>query len=469
LEIKKEENLENFIEEQYEEFIKDRFSERIPGFDGLIDVHRKLVYSAFTWESKLKGKRRVGVSSLGSQLKIVTDYGKGEENTYKVIKNICGYHAPLFIGEGDYPTRTEPEGAQARYIGVLFPKYIDALFPKLDNTHLVDRIWDEDEERWVEPYTYYPTIPLLLLYGQQQIGTGYSVHVLPRSVKALITTLKQFTKGNKLQSTNWRLPIHLYKYRGEINRVGAKKDRQWMLKGKYKWDGNTLVITEYRYNQNPYTYKDHLEKLKKEGWLYSYIDQSYRDTIHYEIKCLNKTRNLTDKQIRDLFLLDGTVTENICDLDIKEKVFRVYTDETAYIKNWYYKRLDIVKRRKQWLINMYNHEMELLKSQIYYMYQIINKKLDVTGMDTKKLMEYLEKERNIIQDIDPNTKEDRGYEYITKLRITALTVDNIARKNKKIKEMEDFIADVRKKTPEEMYYDDLDVLEKALKKEHLYV
>ena len=469
--VNPEQPIEDFIDNEFGTFIVHRFEERTPRFDGLIDVHRKILYAAFTWETKMKGKKRIAVSSLGSQTKIVTDYGKGEENINRVIKNECIKNLPLYKGEGSFGTRVEPEGGQARYIGVLFPSYIDALFPKLDNVYLVEYQYDEDQDRYVEPKSYNPLIPLLLVNGQQQIGVGFSNHVLPRSVKTIIDTLKAFTQGKKLNTQNWRIPIRIPHYKGEVTRVGAKKDRTWVLKGKYKWEGNTLWITEYRYDQNPYKYNEYLDELKGKGYIYSYASHSFVNTIKYEVKTLAKTRELTDKQLRKLFKLDGTVTENI--LEIEEvggnSKLKIFTDETSYIKDWYYKRVEIVEQRRLWMINDYNHQIELLRSQIFYMMQVRDKEFDISKITMEKLLEYLDKTKEIIRDVDPNTKEDKGYEYITKLRITSMTKDNIERRKRKIKEYEDLRIELENTTKEKMYYDDLVNLEKELKKVGKYV
>ena len=456
---KEEVTVEDFVDKEFSSFVTSRFEERIPGFDGLIDPQRKVLYTAFTVTQKMKSKKGYNVASLANHTKTATAYEKGAMNLEDVVKNQCSTRLPIFIGEGTFATKTRG-GSAARYIDVVFPKYIDILFPPIDNDVLLNYQFDENEQKYVEPTTYNPIIPLLLVNGNSQIGVGYSVDVLPRSVRTVINTLIEFTKGNKLNSTNWRIPISIPHFIGKIDRVGAKRDRQWLSKGVYRWDGNTLIITEYKYDQDHYKYVEHLEKLKREGYILSHLNESFDNDIKFTIKCLKKTRDMTDKQIRKLFMLDRSTTEQIN--YINNNTLYQFTDETTYIKHWYYERLNLVGVRKTWRLNDISHELKLLRSQIFYMYQIIDKKLDISSITMEKLLEFLRSKDEIIVDINPNTKIDKGYEYITVMRITAMTTDNIAKKKKRIKELEDEFKTLESTETTELFRNDLSALSVAV-------
>ena len=459
--------LAKYIKLDGSQFIQSRVVERLPlGTSGLIDAQTKVMHTAIS-ERKVYTKNGMKVAALASLTAAKTDSEHGDTNLHGVIKNIVIAPLPLLKGEGTFATRAVSSGGAPRYIVATHQPYIAALFPKLDNTHLLEYRLDENTGEPYEPLSFNPSLPLLLINGQKQIGVGYAVHVLPRDIKKIIQVLKNFTVGKMINSNNWRIPVKIPHYKGIVTFSNSASGRQWLLKGKYELNKLKLTITEYRHDQEADKYSEYLQKLVGNGTIRKFVNESYRNDIRFVVDLYPNAISLDDKSIRSWFLLDSHVTENINSIDRvngdNKGILSVFKNERTYLQWWYHEHLKVVTKRKVWLTNEMGHELGLLESVIYYIRQIIAEKIEPTKISNQQLRKILEDDSNIIQDIDPNTGEDRGYEYILKLRITQLTTDDVAKREKKIKDVQKELKELHETTVERMYIADIEAVERTMK------
>jgi hypothetical protein len=96
----------------------------------------------------------------------------------------------LLAPNGQFGTRLMggSDSASARYIHTELMPIARALVKKEDDAILT---YMDDDGLFVEPETYYPVIPLILVNGALGIGTGFSTNILPHNPKDLVSSLKK--------------------------------------------------------------------------------------------------------------------------------------------------------------------------------------------------------------------------------------------------------------------------------------
>ena len=207
----------NYVDTSLKEFSKADNARSLPSvLDGLKVSQRKILFVCLKGKNGLDHDLRV--SQLSGRVSEETLYHHGEASLQgaivKLAQDFCGSNnLPYLKPEGQFGSRLEngADHASARYIQTRILKSTRALFPRHMDAVLRYNVEDGVQ---VEPETYFPCIPTMLVNGCLGIGTGWSSEVLPHSVPDVVAAVKCFLSGNPNPAT---LRPHWNKFKGSVD------------------------------------------------------------------------------------------------------------------------------------------------------------------------------------------------------------------------------------------------------------
>lgn len=307
--------------------------------DGLKDSQRKALWTIRKKADKIK------VISLAGEMISSNLYLHGDASAADAISRLAGpfiNNVPLLEGKGAFGSRVDPIGGigAPRYVYVKKSKATEKLiFQDLD---IVDTKENYDGSN-VEPETFLPIIPTVLLNGISGIAVGWATEILPRSLEDLIEATKLALKGEKIPT----LKPH-YKYLNVD--VEQESDPEllntWYFTGKFeRLDSSTLKITELPPELSLEKLKKNLIALEDVNKIRDWTDKSTK-FIDVTVKFKRgELAEMSDEQIIKTFKLKGRNSERIVVLDWDGKSIRQYKDPTELVKDFVEWRFGIYVKR----------------------------------------------------------------------------------------------------------------------------
>jgi len=124
-----------------------------------------------------------------------------------MAQNFVGSNnVPMLLPLGQFGTRLQggKDAASPRYVYTRLSPMARLLLPRADDA-LLERVTDDGE--LVEPRTFVPVAPLVLMNGAEGIGTGWSTQVPQFHPVAVIDAVLDRLRGGRLldPSTPWML------------------------------------------------------------------------------------------------------------------------------------------------------------------------------------------------------------------------------------------------------------------------
>ena len=208
--------------------------------DGLKPSQRKIVFGCF----KRGLKSEIRVAQLAGYVSEHAAYHHGEASLTAAITSM----AQTFVGAnninllkpiGQFGTRLlgGKDAASPRYIHTHLESITDYLFRKED-TGILEYL--DDDGVLVEPKTYYPVVPLLVVNGCIGIGTGFSTDIPSHDPEEVIGLLKDRLAGRRETLDNIALRPWWLGFKGHVQQVS---DGVWLTKGLYTFDDARKVVT----------------------------------------------------------------------------------------------------------------------------------------------------------------------------------------------------------------------------------
>jgi DNA topoisomerase-2 len=214
--------------------------------DGLKPCQRKILYSAF----KRNLVNDIKVCQLASYTAEHTEYKHGEsslqDTVVKMAQDYMGSNnIALLCPNGQFGTRLESgsDAASVRYIFTCLNDIAFLLFPPEDNSILT---YLEEEGSMVEPAYYVPILPMILVNGNEGIGTGFSSFVPPFSPLQLVDAIRHRIWNGAFAEQQWH--PYFEGFTGTIQAhpaAGTSIAARWLIKGKMtQIDETRIRITE---------------------------------------------------------------------------------------------------------------------------------------------------------------------------------------------------------------------------------
>ena len=208
--------------------------------DGLKPSQRKIIFGCL----KRGLKAEVRVAQLAGYVSEHAAYHHGEASLTAAITSM----AQQFVGAnninllapiGQFGSRLQggKDAASARYIHTHLESIVDTILRKEDST-ILKHI--DDDGLLVEPETYFPVVPLLVINGCIGIGTGFSTDIPPHNPEEVINLLRDRLEGRRETLENIAMRPWWLGFKGPIHLVS---DGVWQTKGLYTFDDTKKIIT----------------------------------------------------------------------------------------------------------------------------------------------------------------------------------------------------------------------------------
>lgn len=343
------------------------------------------------------------------------------------------------------------DAASPRYIYTYLNGITKNIFDKNDDNLLE---YKEDDGLKVEPEFYVPVIPMILVNGCEGIGTGYSTFIPQCNPKDIIENIKLKIKNKKLKELKpW------YKnFKGDIVK---KEDNKYIINGKWERKNKTIVITELPIGVWITQYKEYIEKKIKDenaSVITDIKNMSLDENTNIKIVITFKSDDILDKLIENneletLLKLTKTQSHNNMYL-FNNKSLKKYNSLNEILLDFYDKRLEFYKLRKQNCINILKNELIILEQKSKFVADFINEKIIIIKKEINEIDKQLENNNYI--------KVDNTYDYLTNMSLRSLTKNKIDELNKSINNKRYELDKLNNSTEYDLWLEDLDKLEKLI-------
>ncbi|CAD7949798.1 unnamed protein product [Amoebophrya sp. A25] len=188
--------VKDFINREMVQFSKYDLRRAVPSvIDGLKPSQRKILFACF----KRNLKSDIKVAQLSGYVSEKAAYHHGEVSLQGAIVKLAqtfvgSNNVNLLIPSGQFGSRLEggEDHASARYIFTRLAKTARAIFPEADDPVLE---YNMEEGLSIEPVSYYPVIPMILVNGCKGIGTGWSTEIPCFNPRDIVANVRRYIEG----------------------------------------------------------------------------------------------------------------------------------------------------------------------------------------------------------------------------------------------------------------------------------
>lgn len=317
--------------------------------DGLKPGQRKVLFTCF----KRNLQKDVKVVELAGSCSEMTAYAHGDTSLQQTIVGL----AQTFVGSnnlnclepsGNFGSRLQggSDAASARYIYTRLSPFAKKVFHPADEPLLTHNLNDGKK---IEPQTYVPVVPLVLINGTDGIGTGWSSSIPNYNPEEVVANLKRMMDGEPF------LPMMPW-FRGFEGTVQESAQDRYKFSGVAKKTGNTEIeITELPIRVWTQDFKDKLEDIIKADKIPSFIkdykDYNTHEKVRFVIQMEEKhmpsgTDEEVKKELEEKFKLSKSVaTSNLVAFDAEGRIAKYATVEDI-MKDFFRIRILYYEKRK---------------------------------------------------------------------------------------------------------------------------
>ena len=431
--------ISEFVHKELKHFSNYDNYRSIPNvIDGLKPSQRKVLFGLFK-----KGKiKEIKVAQLASYVSEITQYHHGEVSLEQTIVGMAQQfvgknNLPLLKAIGQFGTRlSSKDNAQSRYIFTALQDYTESIYHPQDEALLN---YLEEEDKSIEPFCYYPILPMVLINGAEGIGTGYSTQIPCFNPVDLLKAFISRNRDNQsFDSIEW---IPYYQgFKGTIT-PNDSNFKKFTVSGVYTLEGQKLIVSELPVGVWTNTFKEHLEHLITTGVVQSYINKSTDETVWFEIQLLK-----TDIPIEKTFKLQNTISLGNMHA-YKDKVIHKFDSIAEILEYFYQQRMEKYVARKIHVLEQLKDKMDVLNEKIRFI-QLVLKSPEIVFRQTRKYIQ-TELEKREFKHIDS----------LIQMPIYSWSIE-------KIKELETEYSKLKKqydiidsKTETQLYIEDLEQLQ----------
>ncbi|KAH8335876.1 hypothetical protein KR074_000575 [Drosophila pseudoananassae] len=478
--------------------------------DGLKPGQRKVMFTCF----KRNDKREVKVAQLSGSVAEMSAYHHGEVSLQMTIVNLAQNYVGsnninLLEPRGQFGTRLTggKDCASARYIFTLMSPLTRLIFHPLDDPLLQ---YQTDDGQRIEPLWYLPIIPMVLVNGAEGIGTGWSTKIANHNPREIMQNLRRLINSEEPK------PMHPW-YKNFTGRMEYVSDGRYVHSGNIQiLPGDRVEITELPVGVWTQNYKENVleplangtEKVKAvvSDYREYHTDTTVRFVVSFAPGEFNRIRS-EDGGFYRVFKLTSSLSTNQMHAFDQNNCLRRFPSTLDVLKEFYKLRLEYYARRKDYLVGQLTAQADRLSDQARFILEKCEKTLVVENKQRKVMCDELVKrgyrpdpvkewQRRIkLEDAEQdNDDEDeeaeegapsasskvkkekdadpekafkkltdvKKFDYLLGMSMWMLTEE---KKNELLKQRDAKLAELenlRKKTPELLWLDDLDALEQKL-------
>lgn len=410
--------------------------------DGLKPSQRKAIYGTL---NRGENAGLMQVERLSSFVAAVTDYHHGVGSLASTIVGMAvnypgSNNCNLFVPEGQFGSRLTADSAAHRYIETKLSPYFRTLFPKADDQILEHHETDGEK---IEPKTYAPLLPMVLINGAQGTGTGHACLILSYKPSEIRDACLAILAGKKLAAgglTPW--------FNGFTGTVSRNPETgQVMVTGKMEIvNSTTIKISELPVGTYLDQYKDHLNKLEDAEFIKDYEDRSTEAGFDFTITVPRSTTALSIDELYKKFKLVSRDTENFTVWGI-DGILRRFESVEALVEAFVPWRLSMMETRRQFIIVATEADISWAETRVRFINFYLKNAQVFRNTGKKELVELLLKN---------NFAE---YDRLLSMAIWHLTKDKIAELEKELEALNKELLRLRSDTANAMYVRELKQLQ----------
>ena len=484
-------SLSDFVNYKLFLYHRENISRMVPDvIDGLKEGQRKIIYTCF---KKRLFKKSVKVVQLGGSVLEHACYHHGEASLYSaIIKLAQGFvgarNIPLLVNDGQFGTRIYQgkDASAARYICTRLEKITCSIFIN-DDFPLLERVVDEGDI--IEPKNYVPIIPMILINGSKGIATGWSTTIPNYNPLDCVEYIKRWidSKENGVEFEKLKLVPWWRGYNGEVTveeknsiQILTTEGKMENIKGKYH-------ITELPIRKPTAEFGVYLNDTFVKNKHITSIDTFHGpNTVHF---VLTPHKDFTPDISTNLKSL--VKTEKISNMvTLVNGSPRKFNNVYEIIEHFCEVRYDLYTKRRNYTIAKMRDEKLKEENKVRFIDEVTHKRLVVYKRDKSELVKemkeklyaedpmakynvehYEEIEGNETEggegeeiedaEIPSKKKKTKPYAYLTEMPISSMGKQKLEKLNTHIKNIQNKIDELEKKTNGDMWLEDLENFEKA--------
>ena len=455
----------DFIHKDLIHFSNDDTSRSIPSvIDGFKPSQRKIFFGA-----SLRGldKTEVKVAQLAGFVSDKAAYHHGEMSLNGAIIGM----AQDFVGSnninvlkpnGQFGSRLRggKDAASPRYIWTEFTELTSYIFRKEDDPIL--KYQDEDGMK-IEPDTYLPIIPMVLINGAEGIGTGFSTKCPQFNPIDIINIIIRKLDG---EPNDYDLVPWYSLFEGSIE-TDPSVEKTFNIKGKYEINDNHLLITELPIGEWTTNYKEFLErqlelestkKNKSNINLQSYTDNNTDKKIYFDLE-FNKgfLQKESEESLMKSYHLIKTIRTSNIHLYNKNGTIKKYTNIDEIIDEFYEHRLESYVERKKYIQEKMESELELISYKVKFILAVIEKEIKINNKTKDKIEEKLVSNK-FPKMLNGMVNENGNYNYLLGMNLWSLTYEKVEELKKQEEDKQTLLEILKNKKVEDIWKDELEEL-----------
>jgi len=456
--------------------------------DGFKPGQRKVMFTCF----KRNIVKDFKVAQLAGSVGEHSAYHHGEASLMGTIiglaQNFVGSNnINCLVPQGQFGTRLMggKDAASPRYIFTFLSPLAKLIF-KADDEPLLKAQTDDNMK--IEPETYMPIIPMVLVNGADGIGTGWATKVPNHNPREIVKNIRRMIDGLEPRTM---IPW----YKGFNGTIEPLEDNRYVCNGEISMlDDQTFEINELPIKTWTQGYKESvlepfLEGGEKTPQLITDYKEHHTDTsVKFEIKMsAEKLAKAEDDGLHKIFKLQTTMSSQNMVLFDYNGCIKKYNSVEEIMREFFDARLDMYQRRKDYMEGFLSAESLQLDNKARFIMEKIEDKFKIENKAKKDLV------RTLLQrgyDSDPvrawkkaqakleaiedgnddeeesDSEEDEGpdYNYLLSMQMWSLTKE---KKDELLKQRDtktDELYKLKKKSPTDLWTDDLDVFMEELDK-----
>jgi DNA topoisomerase-2 len=347
----------------------------------------------------------------------------------------------------------------------------------------------DDDGLVVEPETYYPVVPLLVINGCVGIGTGFSTDIPPHNPEEVVGLLRDRLEGRRATLERLAMRPWWLGFKGAIQLVS---DGVWVTRGLYEFDDakKLITITELPVGTWTHDYKAFLDELCVAGGatkpggsqggkqdssktedgkpvlrnfedLYNHIDVKFileLDPDYYDDVRANPV------EFEKRFQLTSTWrTTNMVAFDMDSKIVK-YGCVGDILEAFYQPRLIAYEARRTAEIERQRREAEEADAKARFLQAVLDGTIDMRRASDEDIVAAMIAHELPALSGDKVATNVDAYDYLLRLRMDRVKAAAVEDHKKAVVAAQEALAALEATTSSSMWLSDLDEFELAWKK-----
>lgn len=325
--------------------------------DGFKPGQRKVLHACFK-RNLVKDQKVIELAGYVSEQ---TAYHHGEASLQQTIIGL----AQNFVGSnnvnclepsGNFGSRLAggSDAASARYIHTRLSPFARRIFSAMDEPNLD---YQFEDGKMIEPKTFAPILPMVLVNGADGIGTGWSTSIPNYHPLDIVTNLKRYMgrlDPEDKESRPFQPMMPWWRgWKGEAGRDGGSETR-FKFNGVAKQDDrnpNEVVVSELPIRMWTDDFKAKLEEIirgeKSPSFIKDYKEFNDHKTVNFVIQMEDKHMDAALKEglLERFKLLKSVNTTNLVAFNVQGQIHR-YSSAEEILQEFYDYRFHMYTERR---------------------------------------------------------------------------------------------------------------------------